>query len=138
MAANPLKETITTRGGLVIAGLYSGNVVSGGAAALASPGAKVVGSDGMLWSGPGRLNTIIPVTNVLGTSVIIYDGADVASGGPFVLSGHKALGLIQGWAPNGVSGMSPSPVFLDAPFSSGLCVAFKSGMNACSLAFTPA
>lgn len=131
-------EVPFTRGGMLTACLFSGNVVSGGAAALSAPGALVVGSDAMIASGAGRLNTIMPITMAPGTACFIYDAATVASGGPFVLSGHKTLAVLPAWPMNGpASGNGPLPIQVDMPFTSGLCIGFKSGMNVFSISYTP-
>lgn len=132
-------EQAFTRGGQVTAGLYSGNVVSGLAASIAAPGAVLGGADVLLFSGAGRLNTIIMQQTGGGTAVPIYDGSVPTSGGPFVLSGHKILGTIP--ASPGlltpISGGLPGPIPVDAPFLSGLIVAFRSGMLSCSITYTP-
>lgn len=132
-------EVPMTRGGQFVAALYSGNVVSGGnlVSIVNLLGVKTAGSDVMLVSGAGRLNTIMPYTNAPGTAVTIYDAADVASGGPFVTSGHRPLAIVPGWPQNGaISGAGPFPIPVDMPFSSGLCIALKSGVNLFSLSYT--
>lgn len=125
-------------GGFFVASLYSGNVVSGGAAAIVAPGAVVVGSDVLLVSGAGRLNTLIPHTALPGTSITFYDAAAVSSGGPFILSGHKVLAVLPPWpqGPGALSGGGPVPVVYNVPFTSGLAVGCKSGQNLCSVAYT--
>ena len=54
-----------------------------------------LGADTLIASGPGRLDTTLIVNFFQsGRGVIFYDSAVATSGGPFTLSGHKALAII--------------------------------------------
>lgn len=134
-----INPVYNTRGGQYTADLYSGNVVSGGTAAIAAPGAVVVGSDILVFSGGGRLNTVIPTAAISGVAFTVYDAHAVASGGPFVLSGHRKLFVMPAntIGQTGLLGGGPVPFLLDVPFYSGLCVNTRSGMTPATLAYTP-
>lgn len=88
------------------------------------------GGDVAITSGDGRLLAVIPHTTALsGQAVLFYDSAVAVSGGPIAASGHKILGGIPASPPTGASGtFNPAtPIVIDAPFFSGLCVTGKSG-----------
>ena len=130
-----------TRGGQLTAYLYSGNVVSGGLAQIAYPrynGAGVInGSDALLLSGAGRLNSIIPILAVSGTATFIYDSPVATSGGPFSASGHIVIGAVPANTHGGLANALMGPIEVDAPFFSGLCISFRSGMANVAITYTP-
>jgi hypothetical protein len=111
--------------------------------------------DFQLWSGAGRLDTIMVIQSQiisgLMNPVIFYDAAVATSGGPFILSGHKVIGQIPPYINvtsgqfvlSGNTNWTTSQVgFSNAntnvlPFTSGLCVALRSGQPAFSIGFSP-
>lgn len=123
------QPTYTTAGGFESNAIYSGAV----APAVAQSGnlAGIVGSDVMLQAGNGRLNRVVPhqgVFTLSGPQLTIYDAALPVSGGPLPASGHIPLAVLPG--PYGVSGQvqpAGTPIVLDLPFSSGLCLNSRSG-----------
>lgn len=87
--------------------------------------------DFLLQSGPGRLDLFLPGTPGLsGFLTLFYDANPAASGGPYVLSGHKPLFGYQ--APNHAqSGFMPQgSLILGMPFQSGLCVRWLANSGA--------
>lgn len=86
----------------------------------------------------GRLNTITFFNYqalLSGGNINFYDGANagvtLASGGPYATSGHIMLYQLPQW-PNSsaISGQNAplqTPINVDAPFFSGLNVAYRSG-----------
>ena len=138
-----------TQGGFWSASIFSGNAVLSGAL-TAAPLAVGTGYDVLLFSGPGRLDSIMahqPMQS--GQAIYFYDAGAVSSGGPFVLSGHKIVGIYPPtWrVPTGVAVASGQTNFVDSqpgipiavaqPFQSGLCVALKSGQPGFSAFWTP-
>jgi len=136
MAQNPgLQETL--RGGTRSATIFSGIIA--GAGLTAAPGAVNVGSDTLLFSGAGWLNSIIPHVSISGIPVLFYDAGAAVSGGPIHASGHKVVGTLIGnligtW---GLLGGGPLPIPVNAPFSSGLCAAVRSGCAGFTVTWTP-
>lgn len=133
-------EWLTTRGGGQCATIYSGwNSGTSLVAAGGNAGPAVLGgSDVLFVSGAGRLNTIIPLLAASGVGVTFYDAAVATSGGPFVSSGHKILGVLPPNTWNGTSVLGgPAPIPIDVPFQSGLCAAVRSGCAGFSITWTP-
>jgi hypothetical protein len=145
-------EQRATYGGGMTACIYSGMVSGVGltGAPFAITGVNTAGgADLMLWSGPGRLkDVLIQQTVVSGQQTTFYDGATPTSGGPFVASGHRMLGVI----PPGVSGgpgvfglmgsglptvAQGQVLAYDIPFHSGLIVNMKSGGQGFTVTFSP-
>jgi len=134
---NPVSQA---RGGYRTASIYSG-FNSGAVSLAAAPGAfqgGVGGTDILLYSGQGRLGVIIPMTAASGTSIQFYDGVAPTSGGPFVASGHRVIGVLPAnTIGQGTIGTGPLPVFCETPFFSGLCVGNKSGHPGFTVGFSP-
>lgn len=139
-----------TFGGFQSACFHSGKVVPD---LTAAPGAVAAGADVLLFSGAGRLDTLLvhQHTQASGTAVAIvfYDAAAVSSGGPFPGSGHKVICFAPSFQ-NPVAGATLSsgsflpnfppygvPVLVSVPFQSGLCYAGKSGQPGVSVSWTP-
>lgn len=100
--------------------------------------------DSMIFSGAGRLNSILQHTQMAsGLAVVLYDGALATSGGPFGLSGHKVIGIVPPTWAGGVQGSGSTTVFtgqpvnVDMPFQSGLLVNLRSGQPGFTVSFTP-
>jgi len=100
--------------------------------------------DVLILSGAGRLNRVLPhVQMQSGLAVYFYDSGTATSGGPFPLSGHPVVGVIPPtWTPAMQSGAFIVPLTgealdIDLPFSSGLCVAMKSGQPGFTVGYTP-
>lgn len=143
-------------GGGRTAGVYSGAIAMGLAAA--GPGAVGSGGSVLFWSGAGRLNRVtaqFPAGVALagngqegvisGQPFVVYDSAitarsGVLTDGTIAESGRKILFT---WYPprtfSGVNFIGPafSPVNVDVPFQSGLCVMALSGAPGFVLQFTP-
>ncbi|MDE2095611.1 MAG: hypothetical protein KGL39_00010 [Patescibacteria group bacterium] len=154
-APRPLKildaggwNTFTYYGGISGAFGVSGSAFQTSTSGTAGP------KDIQLQSGPGRLDSILPIPPCLGganvpvtfsgstSPVIFYDAAAATSGGPFFLSGHRIVGLLPSYSfvnsvptlqplASGGVGMGQPPIgqslILSAPFFSGLCVNLASG-----------
>ena len=126
-------------------GGYKTNAIFSGAVAplLARSGSSntVAGSDVLLQAGAGRLNAIIPHVSVLamsGVAVNLYDAVTPVSGGPVPASGHIPLGGLVGAF--GVSGqLTPAntPIPLNVPFYSGLCINSRLGQPGVTVVWTP-
>lgn len=130
----------TVRGGTQTSSIFSGAVAPGIAACIS--GVTVVGSDVCLYSGAGRLNTLLIHQNMLSgnTAIFFYDSAVPVSGGPIALSGHKVVfafptGLTL--ASGNVQQQPSWPVSIDMPFQSGLCVNSRSGQPGFTAVWTP-
>lgn len=137
-------EVMQTFGGGMTVAIYSGTAVLSGAltAAYTSVGAAAgTGYDLVLFSGAGRLKDIQPHVQGSGVAVTFYDAGAVASGGPFPSSGTKVLATLPAntWTggAGGVFGIGPQIYSFDVPFTSGLCVALKSGQPGMTITFTP-
>ena len=144
-------EQRQTYGGGQVSTIYSGMVsgvsILGAVGAIANTVAQ--GADLMLWSGPGRLKDVLILQGVVsGQQTTFYDGALATSGGPFVASGHRILGIIPAGTATfpGVFGLLGSglPTVLagqvlsyDMPFHSGLIVNMKSGGQGMTVSFSP-
>lgn len=131
-------EFAWTRGGMQSATFYSGNIVSGGQlVSYVAFGSVAAGSDLLVFSGAGRLNTIYPLYAQSGTISILYDSHAVASGGPFATSGHRYLGAVPANTHDGLANAGPKPIQVDVPFFSGLCINFRSGVAPFMITYTP-
>ncbi len=137
-------------------GWYGATIYSGQAAPslVSCPNAFAVGSDVMLCSGPGRLDSVVVRAGDVGgasglqLSITFYDAATPVSGGPIPASGHRILGFVPQFQ-NAISGAQLSgviPTSYNLPvgavpfasfFSSGLCVNSRSGQPAFTAFFTP-
>jgi len=105
-----------------------------------------VNSTTIIFSGGGRLNSILVTTNInSGAPVYFVDAVPVATSGmPLVNSGHKVVGVIPPvWAVGGsgnlLTGSQPgAPQTVDIVFFSGLiaCPA-ASGTAAFTVCYTP-
>lgn len=134
----------------------SGDVQTGeipitrGGGRTASFPSGLVTADTMIYSGGGRLASVL-ITNqgaTSGSQLIFYDAAVSTSGGPYTTSGHKVVGV----TPNGFQGLPASgfnPLVLagsvlvfDMPFQSGLAVGglggvVRSGSPGFTVSYTP-
>ena len=128
-------EVPFTRGGGRTATVWSGNLLAN-SSLTGAPGAVQSGGQVLLFSGPGRLNTIVAHALLTsGQPVWFYDAGSPTVSGTSV-SGQRILGFIPApyRAPLAVvSGNIPTAVNwndviqLDMPFQSGLCAAAASG-----------
>lgn len=143
-----VKPQKNTWGGFQSATFYSGAVVPG---LTGAPGAVATGSDVLVFSGAGRLDTVL-VHQHTGHSgallpIVFYDAATAVSGGPIYTSGHKLVAfapllvnLLSGALP--VSGQNSAyappglPQQVSWPFLSGLCFNSRSGQPGFSVAWT--
>jgi hypothetical protein len=131
-------EVTVTRGGGRAACVWSGSLLTN-AALTGAPGAVQSGAHVLLFSGAGRINTVVQHQNVLtlsGVAVNIYDAGSIAPSGVSV-SGQRLLAVLN--APGGVSGqftLSTVPFAVDMPFSSGLCVSAPSGSPGFTVSYT--
>ena len=138
-------------GGDRAATFYSGAVAPG---LTAAPGAVAVGSDVLIFSGAGRLKTILQ-HQVLqsGGEVVFYDAGAPVSGGPIYASGHKIVGRIEPtWSLAATAATVPASgvgagffltnqksllQVMDLPFQSGLCFNSRSGQPGFSVSWIP-
>ena len=138
-----LGEVAHTRGGFQTATIWSGALnpnLTG-----APTGAVASGGNSQLWSGAGRLHTILPHSLLTsGQPVYFYDAGAITVSGVSV-SGQKIIGIIPNSmrAPLAViSGQVQTTVawedqiVLDMPFTSGLCVSAASGAPGFTCSFT--
>ncbi len=106
----------------------------GGGRAFTQWSGSVADNDVLIFSGAGRLNTLLQITQLVsGQAVVFYDSAIATSGGPFAASGHKIVGIIPStfpggaWSGNLIVPWTGAPVIVGMPFQSGLCAATRSG-----------
>lgn len=136
------------RGGSFRACLASGALFSGTTQPAAGVGTVQLSNAGemLLWSGAGRLNSIIPLAWMTsGLPVVFYDSAILISGGPLLTSGHCIVGRIPAvWEPStaasgvgGIGSFTGQPLNMDVQFYSGLCVNCKSGQPGWIATWTP-
>lgn len=118
------QPTITTNGGVRTFAAFSGTP-----------------TDTVIFSGAGRVNQILPHSvQASGLAVTFYDAAVVSSGGPFAASGHTPVGVIPATlspASGSAFTFNGTPIPVDMPFRSGLCVALKSGQTGFTVSYTP-
>lgn len=157
---NVVEPQKNTFGGFQTATMYSGAVAPGLTGAY---GAVATGSDVLLFSGPGRLDsitlnpaggagaTVSPMFSGVALPIIFYDAGTVSSGGPFSASGHKIIGftpavatLVAGLPVNSGPSQLPGQDLLGGivhqigvPFMSGLAFNSRSGQLGFTVAWTP-
>jgi len=145
-------EIAHIRGGALTATIFSGALLSGStqpifATPAASPSNGSGQSDVVLFSGPGRLNSILAHTQMTsGLPVIFYDAQVVWSGGPIAASGHRVVGVLPPTFGGGMINLSGgiavtpftgAPINVDIPFVNGLAVRVASGQPGWTVTFTP-
>lgn len=138
------QEVAMTRGGQMTACVWSGALAPSLAGCPA--GSVTSGGHTQLWSGAGRLNTIMPHAYLnSGQAVTFYDAGAISVSGISV-SGQRFVGIVPQSmrAPLAVlSGNTQATVAwqdaiqIDMPFSSGLCVSAASGAPGFTVSFTP-
>lgn len=132
-------ELSVTNGGALAATIYSGGALSPGSGF--TPGAVKTGDHVVLFSGPGRLNSVIPLASVLsnsGVALTFYDSATAAVSGPLAGGARAILASIN--APQGNSGdlsRAGVPIMVGTPFASGLAVCATSGTVGFTVTYTP-
>ena len=125
----------------ILSGGYAPNLNS-------APGATLAGGNSghvLLFSGAGRLNSILPhVQMVSGVYGYFYDAGTLSFGTG--LSGQKIIGVIPPTMNGGtLSGggygtyapWNGEPIRPDMPFNSGLCVLALSGVPGFTVSWTP-
>lgn len=139
-----------TQNGFQTATFYSGGVAPG---LTAAPGAVSVGSDTLLVSGAGRLDSVLLHQHTAQSGqllpIVFYDAGAPVSGGPLYASGHKLVGFVPAYN-NPVSGavlssgnLNPPlpqfgvPIIFSMPFQSGLCFNSASGQAGFTVVWTP-
>lgn len=126
-----------TFGGSLCVSVFSGGLLSPGSGF--TPGAVKTADQLLLWSGAGRLDSILPHTVISGVQTNFYDASTVStSGGP--MAGFRVLGLIPAnsiGAFGSQLGAGPLPILPGSPFNSGLCVSCVSGTPGWTATFTP-
>lgn len=136
----PLKSQYETTGGFQTATIYSGQVAP---SLTSAPGAVAVGSDVLLYSGAGRLNSVTTTASYFtlsGVVINLYDAAAPVSGGPIAASGHKVLAVVISPHTTAASGalVPAGQVYsFSQPFTSGLCVNSRSGQMGVTVTWTP-
>lgn len=134
-------EVNWTRGGQRVVCVHSGGLLNAGSGF--APGGVVSTDQLVIFSGAGRLNTIIPLVAISGVRVVFYDSSVAArsgggAGNGGVESGYPTLAVIPANsfnAPNTLGG--PLPIEVDVPFRSGLAVSNISGAPGFSAVYTP-
>ncbi len=138
-------EVNITRGGGRTSCVWSGSLLT--TAALAgAPGAVQSGGHILLYAGAGRLNTVIPHALLTsGQPVTFYDAGTITASGTSV-SGQRFLGFIPSPMRSPLTALSGNisvavnwqdQIYLDMPFSSGLCAAAASGAPGFTVSWTP-
>ena len=137
-------EQAWTRGGMRNGFIGSGAIVMnlGGL----PTGATGSGGHVMVWSGAGRLHTVIPHQFMTsGQPIWFYDSASHTVSGVSV-SGQRLIGYVPLTMPAALAALSGNialnlswnqVITLDMPFTSGLCIGAASGAPGCSFSFTP-
>lgn len=136
-------ELLTVRGGTRRCTVWSGSLAVTPAAGtfLNSSGGQI-----QFWSGPGRLNSIVPLSNSQsGLPTFFYDANAIAVSGVVGLpSGFIGAGSLStqylAAAASGVFQVAqiPSEPFRpDCPFFNGLCASIASGTNGFTVTWTP-
>ena len=117
--------------------------VRGGGRAFTNFSGTAAGNDVLIYSGAGRLNSILQHTQMQsGQTVYFYDSAIATSGGPFAASGHKIVGILPATWSQGAPGsgainqQTGQPLNVDFPFQSGLVAATRSGTPGFSVSYT--
>ena len=136
-------EVAFTRGGQLTFSAYSGGMglqIGSGGIPPPTGAAHVLADHGRLFSGAGRLHTVIPHQALSGVAITFYDGAApaVSGVGLWRVSGLSVLGTVpaNSFLAFGTLG-GPMPIALDVPFFSGLCVNASSGTPGFTCTFTP-
>lgn len=144
-------EFVVAIGGDRAVTFYSGAVAPG---LTGAPAAVAVGSDVLIFSGAGRLKTILQHQVMQsGLAVLFYDAGAPVSGGPIYTSGHKVIGRIEPtWNAAATAATVPasgvgagfflnsfkSPLqVVDIPFQSGLCFNSASGQPGFTATYVP-
>ncbi len=140
-------EMLHVRGGCLKATVLSGGLaptIVGAATGVG--GVAGSGNSILLYSGAGRLNSILMLgQNTSGPGGFFYDGSALAASGA-TLVGAAPVGVIPPtWsvvsiASGGVSNpyvYSAEPIRPDMPFYSGLCLFLPSGNPGVTVSFTP-
>lgn len=131
-------ELAVTNGGAVCVSVYSGGLINFGSGSTNLRPVVHSGGHAVYWSGPGRLNYVIPHQAISGVQGQVYDSAAVAASGVASVTA-AILAIIPantiGW--NGSLGAGPFPIESPLPFSSGLALNLASGCAGVTLSFTP-
>lgn len=139
-------EVRINRGGTRNACVWSGNILTNASLTGCPEGSVTSGGHIQLWSGQGRLNTIIAHAILTsGQPVTFYDAGTISVSGTSV-SGQRFVGripprsratlaLASGEVDTSVAWRDVIEV--DMPFTSGLCVAAASGAPGFTCSFTP-
>ena len=127
-----------TRGGALRFTVFSGGLITAGS----GQGAFINLSGGhvAVFSGGGRLNTIIPHQAISGVAAFFYDSAIIARSGVATCpeSGRGVVGVMPANTFNGPNTlMGPLPIPVDCPFNSGLSVSCPSGTAGFTISYTP-
>ena len=140
-----------TTGGFYSASIFSGALAPGLGGA---PGSVAVGPDVLLYSGAGRLDTVLVHQNTASSGyrlpIVFYDASAPVSGGPVPTSGHRVIAFSPAFisTSGGVYGATSGsavgypitwgmPVQIGAPFLSGLCFNSRSGQPGVTVSWTP-
>lgn len=139
-------EVPFTRGGMRNGVFWSGNLLTNSALTGLPAGSVTSGGHVQVWSGPGRLHTIIPHQFMTsGQPIWFYDAGAISVSGVSV-SGQRIIGIVPLTMPAALAALSGNialnlhwqrEIVVDMPFTSGLCYAAASGSPGASFAFTP-
>ncbi len=132
-------EQLTTRGGTRRYSVYSGGLITVNSGSLPLPLQLGSGGHVNIWSGAGRLNTVIPHQYISGAATVFYDAASIAGSGvgTFATGGYAVLGIIPANSFNGTNLGPLPPIQFDTPFMSGLSVSAPSGSAGFTVTWTP-
>lgn len=123
-------------GGVRNVGVYSGGLTPVGFGLVSAPGTGHI----QLFSGAGRLNTVLPHQSISGIQVTLYDAVTPALSGValYAASGYPVVGIVNAnsfYAPNTLGG--PLLLRFDTQFNNGLCASVASGAPGFTATFTP-
>ena len=137
-------EVPFTRGGMRTSTVWSGSLLTN-TALTGAAGAVQSGGQVLLVSGAGRLNSVVPHQFLQsGQPVWFYDAGTITVSGISV-SGQRIIGIIPGTSPANPTVQSgqfqmartwSDVIFVDMPFSSGLCVGAASGTPGFTVSYT--
>ena len=129
-------ELAVTTGGAVCVSVYSGGLINFGSGSTNLRPVVHSGGHAVYWSGPGRLNYVIPHQAISGVQGQVYDAATPAgSGVGTVIS--PILAIIPANSFGMIIGGGPFPIESPLPFTSGLALNLASGAPGVTLSFTP-
>ena len=129
-------QVAVTTGGSICVSIYSGGLINFGSGSTNLRPVVHSGGHAVYWSGPGRLNYVLPHQAISGVQGQVYDAATPAGSGVGTTT-SPILAIIPTMLSTLVGQASPFPIHSPLPFSSGLAIDLASGAPGVTLNFTP-